>query len=654
MERHNTHILSCSSSLENNSYKFDKNGNIILDSISTISFINYKRGNKITTSELFKGIQNINENSITEEEHLLDKDNNISFSKNQLTKGNTDKYQIISQTGNFKYIPPGIENKVENINKTNQTKVNQNKDKKIISNQIKKETNLNLMTEKYEDKYLKEIKIEQIFIKSMKKSKNNQMSNRNKKKSNKENIKKKKGTYEYKATFSERMKFSSRTNSFLSPIKDKMKEKDNYDKNNDFIINLPINNLCYITKLSQFNISDENIKIQCVQDKNNKIKESIMLDEFVNKDSYEKIIKNKYKISDIIDKKSILNKTNENEYNKDYFNIPNDFEDNDFINNDDISNNQQQYNINNDKKYTNLFDIKNKDIEKHMNSNRNNFNNNYFKKENFTQRNYLLKNKYDEISNNPLLNPKINKLYENSNLHRHLKAYSSKKKKVPNSAFYSPYKANENTANDKTKTFYKIKQIKSPFSLKQKNIQKNRLFNNESTISKINSKKNIKYEKQNRNKSLVNIINHNHHHNIDLSKQENNHLYEQLIINEGKKYERHFGKEENCPICVALQMKIKLLEEEKLLPILKPSYLYKGEQHILTQSPNKFKENKERIMSCKIGKIRKLNIRRNESAKQIMNIKNRKTLENEKNEFIDNINAKKIFPCLNEYFNGKN
>ena len=101
-------------------------------------------------------------------------------------------------------------------------------------------------------------------------------------------------------------------------------------------------------------------------------------------------------------------------------------------------------------------------------------------------------------------------------------------------------------------------------------------------------------------------------------------------------------------------MKIKLLEEEKLLPILKPSYLYKGEQHILTQSPNKFKENKERIMSCKIGKIRKLNIRRNESAKQIMNIKNRKTLENEKNEFIDNINAKKIFPCLNEYFNGKN
>ena len=55
-------------------------------------------------------------------------------------------------------------------------------------------------------------------------------------------------------------------------------------------------------------------------------------------------------------------------------------------------------------------------------------------------------------------------------------------------------------------------------------------------------------------------------------------------------------------------------------------------------------------MSCKTNVIRKLNIRRNESAKQIMN-KNRNIVENEKNDFIINKNAKDIFPCLNEYFN---
>ena len=632
MERHNTHILSCSSSLENNnSYKFDKNGNILLDSVSSVSYINYKRRNKITTSELFKEIKNVENNPINEEENVLNKnkDNNISLSKNQknsaLNKLN-NKYQIISKTENFMYTPSGKENMGENnnINTTNQMYLQENKeniennDNKIINNDILQKSNFNAINNKYDDKYLREIKLELIFLKSIKELKNNQVNNRNIKISKKEKDKDKRGTYEFKAKFSERMKFSSKTNSFLSPIKNKLKEKDIYFNNNEFIINRPINNICYITKINKYD-----------QDKISKIKESIILDESENKDLYEKIIKNKYKISYIPDKKSILNKTNENEYNKDNkdnFNIPNDLEDNNNINNDINNNYQQIYN---------------------------------FKKENLTQRNYLMKNKNNEISNNPLLNQKTNKLNEKNNFHKHINAYSNKKQKIQNNTFYTPNKVNNNTIDNKIKTFYKINQINSPFLLMhkdiQKNLLKNKLFSNESTISKINSRRNIKYEKQNRNKSLVNIISHNHNHNqnqhnIDIRNQENNHFYEQLIINEGKKYDRHFGKEENCPICVALQVKNKLLEEKKVLPILKPSFLNKCEHQILTHSPNKYTENNKRIMSCKTNIIRKLNIRRNESAKQIMN-KNRNIVENEKNDFIINKNAKDIFPCLNEYFN---
>ena len=672
MERHNTHILSCSSSLENNnSYIFDKNGNILLDSVSSVSYINYKRRNKITTSELFKGIQNFDNNSIKEEENVLNKnkDNNITFSKNQINSKYNNKYQKISKIESFMYTPSGKENKDENnnnINKTNLKENKENNDNKIKNNEIIKKSNFNSIEHKYDDKYLREIKLELIFLKSIKQLKNNTIGNRNKKISTKENKKDKNGTYELKAKFSERMKFSSKTNSFLSPIKDKLKEKDNYFNYNDFIINPPINNFCYITKFSpliiKYKINNLNVinklcfftkeNIKYDQDKNSKIKESIILDESDNKDLYEKIIKNKYKISDITDKKSILNKTNENEYNKDYFNIPNDLKDNNNINNDIKKNYQEQNNINNENINNNLYDINNKEEEQFFNSKIN-----HVKKENYAERNYLIKNKFNDISNNLLLNQKTNKLNEKNNFHKHLNAYSSKKQKIPDGAFYTPNKIMNNTIDNKIRTFYKINQINSPFLLMHKNIQnniqKNKLFSNESTISKINSRKNIKYEKQNRNKSLVNVINHNHN-NIDLSNQEKNHFYQQLIINEGKKYDRHFGKEENCPICVALQVKNKLLEEKKILPILKPNHLNKCDHPILTHSPNKNTENnKRRIMSCKTNIIRKLNIRRNESAKQIMN-KNRNLLENEKNDFLVNKNTKNIFPCLNEYFNANN
>ena len=94
MERHDTHILSCSSLMEN-SYKFDKNGNLILESLSSVSFVQNKKNNKIRTSEIFKNIKTDNTN---EEEYTynnkddvnkknkinikFNKDNNIYLSKN--------------------------------------------------------------------------------------------------------------------------------------------------------------------------------------------------------------------------------------------------------------------------------------------------------------------------------------------------------------------------------------------------------------------------------------------------------------------------------------------------------------------------------------------------------------------------------------------
>ena len=608
MERHNTHILSCSSSLENNnnSYKFDKNGNILLDSVSSVSYINYKRKNKITTSDLFKEVQNVENNAIKEENILnKNKDNNISYSKKQNNSEHNNKYQIISKNESLMYTPSGNENKGENnnINKIEQINLEENKENrennnnKIMNNGMIQKSNFNSMDKKYDDKYLREIKLELIFLKSINQLKDNPINNQNKNKSKRDNKKDKKGTYVFSAKFSERMKFSSKTNSFLSPIKDKLKGKDIYFNNFNFIINRPINNICYITKFNKTG-----------KDKNRKIKESIILQESLDKYLYEKVIKGKYKIRDIINIKRILNKTNENENNKD--------------------DNKDYFN-------TSKF--------------------NFIKKENYTQRNYLLKNKCNEISNNLLLNQKWNKLNGKNNFHKYINAYSSKKQKIQDSSSYTPNKRN-NTIDSKIKTFYKINQFDSPFLLMhkdiQKTIQKNKLFRIDSAMSKINSRRNINYEKQNKNQSLVNVINHNHH-NLDLTNQENNHYFEQLIINEGKKYDRHFGKEENCPICVALQVKNKLLEEKKILPILKLSNLSIYENQIRSHSPSKNTENNNRIMNCKANIIRKLNIRRNESAKQIMS-KNRNILENGMNDFVINKSPKDLFPCLNEYFNGKN
>jgi hypothetical protein len=125
MERHDTHLLSCSSSMDN-SYKYDKNGNLILGSLSSISFVNNKKENKIKASELFIGLNQKNENIIKDEEDIinknininnLNKDNNITFfnkeknnDKDNNNLNDNKNFQIIPFNHNFMYITFGKAN----------------------------------------------------------------------------------------------------------------------------------------------------------------------------------------------------------------------------------------------------------------------------------------------------------------------------------------------------------------------------------------------------------------------------------------------------------------------------------------------------------------------------------------------------------------
>ena len=76
MERHDTHLLSCSSSVEH-SYKFDKNGNIISDSVSEMPYskITNKKKYKINTADIFN---NINKNTKISQEENINQDNNMN------------------------------------------------------------------------------------------------------------------------------------------------------------------------------------------------------------------------------------------------------------------------------------------------------------------------------------------------------------------------------------------------------------------------------------------------------------------------------------------------------------------------------------------------------------------------------------------------
>ena len=306
---------------------------------------------------------------------------------------------------------------------------------------------------------------------------------------------------------------------------------------------------------------------------------------------------------------------------------------------------------------------------------------NYFKDEDLSNDKHLLKekfnnsnyinnkngkelSKYIKLNNNSLLSQKETQTYKNNKVLKPLNIFSSKKPKVSKRAFPSPYKQDQNTSENKIKSFREINQIKTPSLLAQKNILRNKLFSNESKISKINSKRKIQNEKQNRNKSLVNIIHHNKHHNIDLDENKHQHDELNMIINRGKKFKRHFGKEEKCPICVALEMKNKFLEDKNSLPILKIKNHMKNFRFNKSKSPNKkakfhntiFENNEKlnRILSSKPDFWKRKGLRRNESAKEIISSNNRNKFEN-KEEVINNNKIKNVrFPCLNEYFNNDN
>ena len=160
MEEHNTHILSNSSSLEN-PYKFDKNGNMIIDSSSKVTYIN-KKSNKITTPELFKEIKKLNENLAKEE--LIQENyynNNLSYIKNKLNanknknkildskykkiiddkKKLNNKFQIESIVQSFTYFPSINKNNIVKINikKKNIINLNKNKENGKINNKMIKD-----------------------------------------------------------------------------------------------------------------------------------------------------------------------------------------------------------------------------------------------------------------------------------------------------------------------------------------------------------------------------------------------------------------------------------------------------------------------------------------------------------------------------------
>ena len=365
----------------------------------------------------------------------------------------------------------------------------------------------------------------------------------------------------------------------------------------------------------------------------------------------DKIIKNKIKISNNINN---INEKKEKDYNKDFDILSDKDNDGDNSNNDKV-------NIINDN--NNVFSLKNI-------NNKNNDNNNIFEDENYSDNNNNTSKKKDNVQNNSniinkkndneisqilkeknklLLSPKA--LYSNNNnnyaniILKPLNIHTAKKQKPPSSAFPTPYNQRNNLIEKNLKTYHKVNQINTPSSLANKNIIGNKLFNNndnESNFSKIRTKKTIKEEKKNRNKSLVDIINNNYHHN---EIEENNLINNQDDFHnlKTKKYSRHFGKEENCPICVALQMKNKFLEEKNknILPILT--------KHNINKSPNKnnlcnnnnIKDKMRRIMSSRPDRIKKM--KRTESVKEMRKINN--------DNFFEVLDLNERFPALNEYIN---
>ena len=339
-------------------------------------------------------------------------------------------------------------------------------------------------------------------------------------------------------------------------------------------------------------------------------------------------------------------------------------------NNNRLINNNFENNNNNEDKFDEYSEVKSI-LEKYQNDNsfniKNNnnndisyLNNNQTQINNIKKKNLLSPKKIIQKSNNSILKPLTN-----------IKNIKNTPHKVPNSAYLTPLPKNKNLntnyrPNNMNDTTNKISRITSPLTINNNHIRERRLFND----SNLPNVKKLKFqEKKNRNRSLINILNHK---DIDddyspSHKKENSpqnyciHLEEELKSNSKSKYKRHFRNEQNCPICVALQLKNKLLEEKsRMLPALTKTNFRKVCDHEYgNKSPNKeimktiYPITKERSL-IRVGSgtnvltTRKKVKRRNESVKQIRRIEITNNLLNEED------NNKEKFPVIKDYFNINN
>ena len=336
-------------------------------------------------------------------------------------------------------------------------------------------------------------------------------------------------------------------------------------------------------------------------------------------------------------------------------------------NNRFLNNNFENTDNNNEDKLDEYSEVKNI-LEKYQNENNANIKNNDICNLNNNQ------TQINNIKKKNLLSPKKIIQKSNNNILKPISNIKNNLQKVPNSAYLTPltknknsntnYKYKNNNIND---TINKINRIISPLTINNNHIRERRLFND----SNLPNVKKLKFEeKKNRNRSLINIINYKGiEDDYSLShKKENSpqnyciHLEEELNSNSKKKYKRHFRNEKNCPICVALQLKNKLLEEKaRMLPALTKTNFRKVCDHENgNKSPNKeimktiYPRNKEKSL-IRVGSgtnvltTRKKDKRRYESVKQIRRIEISNKLLNEQ----DN-NSKEKFPVIKDYFNINN
>ena len=692
---------------ENNINLLNKDNNISISQIIKDKN-SQENSNKINQKENGKNLENNKERNGKIEMDISEK--NISkYSKNIKINENKNNYRIIESNESISYLPFEkhnlIKEKIEIINKN-----------KIKNNIIKKEANFAYSVKKYDYNLLKKINKESFSLFGVKQFQKEKLENKNldQKLENKQNeeiikdnlIEDKIQDINYNVIYRERMKFSSKANSFLSSINNIIKEqniiKENFNIEKNF--KLPINKSCFILKsplilkYKKINATIKNdfcfytkeiidisiYKNKIINRKNNrgikgkKIKESIMLSNFNNNNNHlDKLFKNKFKLNEnnqnnintgnnidklLKEKISIGQKNDNNDYDMDVEEIG-------YFNKESIKNNFNHENME--------YDIKFKNYKNHLND-ENNFNiNDEIKPNNINNKitncnnfencsditNYFNKednNEFPKNTNQLLLSPKNIIRRANYNILKPINILKSKKHNIPNSAFPTPnlknkeYSSNINKFNNYSKYSNRNMDIKSPSTIRKK-----RLFNDSNLTIKNEGKKN-------RNRSLLDIINHKDDINDNIIKNSkikeipNNycHHLEELKSNSKNKYNRHFGNEESCPICVALQIKNKLLEDQtKVLPILTKNNIRKYKDSENNKSPNKNKimktinpKNKEkRIMrtgsETSIITNRKKNSKRNESVKQIRKIEINNDYQNEE---------EKKFPIIKDYFNLNN